>query len=67
MDDLVQTAKSLWGLWLMLIFVGIVAWVMWPGRKREMEDHARIPFEDPLDEPESPLEEAKRKRDGRED
>ncbi len=60
MDDVVQTAKSFWGLWLMLIFVGIVVWVMWPGRKREMDEHARIPFEDPLDEPE-------RKRDGRED
>jgi cytochrome c oxidase cbb3-type subunit IV len=60
MDDLVQTLKSLWGLWLMLIFVGIVVWVMWPGRKREMDDHARIPFKDPLDDQE-------RKRDGRED
>jgi cbb3-type cytochrome oxidase subunit 3 len=34
----------------MLIFIGIVAWVFWPGRKREMEENARIPFEDQPDD-----------------
>ena len=62
MAELVQWAKTLWGLWLMLIFIGIVAYVMWPSRKREMAEHARIPLEDPLDESLS-----ERKRHGRED
>jgi len=44
----------------MLIFIGIVAYVMWPSRKREMAEHARIPLEDPLDDSE-------RKKHGRED
>lgn len=45
MDEIYAFFRSLWLLWLMLIFIGIVAWVFWPGRKREMERHARIPFE----------------------
>lgn len=60
MESLVEWAKALWGLWLMLIFLGIVAYVMWPGRKRQMDEHARIPLEDPLDDSE-------RKRNGRQD
>jgi cytochrome c oxidase cbb3-type subunit 4 len=60
MESLVEWAKALWGLWLMLVFLGIVAYVMWPGRKRTMDEHARIPLEDPLDESE-------RKRNGRQD
>jgi len=51
MDALVEWASALWGLWLMAIFVGIVAYVFWPGRKKKMEEHARIPLEDPLDDP----------------
>lgn len=50
MDTLVAWANTLWGLWLMLIFLGIVAYVFWPGRKREMDEHARIPLEDPLED-----------------
>jgi cytochrome c oxidase cbb3-type subunit 4 len=59
MDTLVEWAKALWGLWLMMIFIGIVAYVFWPGRKREMEEHARIPLEDPLEDLE--------RKDGRQD
>ena len=40
--------RPLWGLWLMLLFGAIIAWVMWPSKKRrkDMEEHARIPFRD---------------------
>ncbi|MDP2699566.1 cbb3-type cytochrome c oxidase subunit 3 [Thalassospira sp.] len=40
--------RPLWGLWLMIFFVGILAWALWPSKKRkqEMDDHARIPFKD---------------------
>lgn len=38
--------KSLWTVWLVLLFVGIVAWVYWPGQRKKMEAHARIPLED---------------------
>jgi len=46
MTELWADLRSLWVLWLMLLFVGIVAWVYWPSRRRraQMQDHANIPF-----------------------
>ena len=44
MDAVIDLARSLWGLWLMLLFVGIVVWTMWPSRKKKLEDQAKIPF-----------------------
>ena len=64
MDTLFEWAKALWGLWLMLIFLGIVAYALWPSRQREMEEHARIPFDDPADDLDPPDLE---KKDGRQD
>jgi|GEM_PF-1108094 len=66
MDTLFEWAKSFWGLWLMAIFIGICVYALWPSRKRqrEMEEHARIPLEDPADALERPTEE---KKDGRQD
>lgn len=49
MEELAEWANAIWGLWLMLIFLGIVAWVFWPGRKKSMEEHSRIPLEDQLE------------------
>lgn len=46
MDDIVNFFRSIWGLWLMAIFVGIVVWVMWPSRRKSLERHADIPLED---------------------
>lgn len=59
MNALVEWAQALWGLWLMIIFLGIVAYVFWPSRKQKMQEHARIPLEDPLDDTE--------REDGRKD
>ena len=66
MDTIVEWARALWGLWLMLIFLGIVAWALWPGRKRKMEEHARIPLDDPADELDR-ADALENKRDGRQD
>jgi cytochrome c oxidase cbb3-type subunit 4 len=46
MQGLVEFARSFWGLWLMLLFVGIVVWTMWPSRKKKLEDQAKIPFKE---------------------
>ena len=45
-----RTARKPLLLGLMALFVGIVIWVFWPSRRREMEDNARIPFRDEEDE-----------------
>ncbi|MDX1423153.1 MAG: cbb3-type cytochrome c oxidase subunit 3 [Kiloniellales bacterium] len=46
MDAFYESLRSLWVVWLIALFVGIVAWVYWPKRKREMEEHGRIPLKD---------------------
>ena len=43
---LLPVLKQFWGIWLMALFVGIVVWVFWPSRRKQMEDDARIPFRD---------------------
>lgn len=49
--ELSHFATDLWGLWLMLLFLGIVVWAFWPSRRRgeEMHDHAMIPFREERD------------------
>lgn len=44
MEELIVWAKSLWVVWLMLIFLGIVFWAFRPKNKRRFESDARIPF-----------------------
>lgn len=46
MDAILPALKGFWQVWLMLLFVGIVVWALWPGRQREMEENARIPLRD---------------------
>ena len=40
-----------WVVWLMLLFLGIVAWVFWPKNKQRIESYGMIPLadEDPKD------------------
>lgn len=45
-EEIYALARSLWLVWLMLLFVGIVAWAYWPKRKRKLEEHGRIPLRD---------------------
>jgi cytochrome c oxidase cbb3-type subunit 4 len=35
---------SLWQLWLVVLFVAIVAWAFWPKNKRRFERHGEIPL-----------------------
>ena len=46
MDAFYEFVRSLWVVWLMLIFLGIVAWAYWPGRRRRLQQHGNIPLED---------------------
>jgi|YNPMSStandDraft_1061717.scaffolds.fasta_scaffold01464_2 cytochrome c oxidase cbb3-type subunit 4 len=38
--------RQAWLLWFVLLFVGIVAWAFWPGNRRRLEAHGRIPLDD---------------------
>jgi cbb3-type cytochrome oxidase subunit 3 len=46
--ELSELARTWWSAWLMLLFVSIVVWALWPsaGRKEEMRRNAMIPFRD---------------------
>jgi cytochrome c oxidase cbb3-type subunit 4 len=51
LDSLHALLRPYWVVWMMALFLGIVAWALWPKRKAEMEQHARIPLEG--DDPDS--------------
>jgi cytochrome c oxidase cbb3-type subunit IV len=36
--------KSLWVVWFFLVFAGIVAWALWPSRRKRLEKHGEIPL-----------------------
>jgi cytochrome c oxidase cbb3-type subunit 4 len=48
LTELSELARTWWGAWLMLFFIGIVVWALWPSekRKRDMRRNALIPFRD---------------------
>ncbi len=48
MQSIVAFANEYWNLWLLIIFVGIVVWAIWPtkARNQQMKHAANIPFED---------------------
>ncbi len=46
MAELYETVRSLWVVWLMLLFLGIVFWAFRSKNKKRFEDDARIPFKD---------------------
>jgi len=50
LDTIVLHAKSLWVVWMMALFIGIVAWAFWPSRKQTFEAHGHIPLDDDDDE-----------------
>ena len=48
LHELLPHLKSLWTLWFFLVFVGIIAWTLWPGRRRTLESCGRLPLEEDL-------------------
>jgi cytochrome c oxidase cbb3-type subunit 4 len=44
LSALAEGLRSLWVVWLLLLFVGIVWWVYRPKNRQKFEDAARIPF-----------------------
>ncbi|HJS32653.1 MAG TPA: cbb3-type cytochrome c oxidase subunit 3 [Alphaproteobacteria bacterium] len=45
-ETLYPYLRSLWTVWFFALFVGIVAWALWPSRKSKLEEHGRIPLRD---------------------
>ncbi len=45
MSSILPVLRELWLVWLVLLFLGIVAWTFWPSRRDRLERHGRIPFD----------------------
>lgn len=46
MTEVAEFLRSIWGLWLMALFVGVVAWAFWPRNRKKFSDAAQIPLKD---------------------
>jgi len=46
MQEFYIILRELWLLWFMALFMGIVAWVYWPGRRSRLQEQAFIPLQD---------------------
>ena len=46
LQEISEFLRSLWGLWLMALFLGIVFWAFRPRNKAMMDDAAMIPLRD---------------------
>jgi cytochrome c oxidase cbb3-type subunit IV len=42
--EIYPVLRGIWVVWFMALFVGIVAWTVWPPRKKKLEDLGRIPL-----------------------
>lgn len=49
-NELSDFFRQFWGLWLMILFLGIVAWAYRPKNKDRFKDDAMIPFRDEDDQ-----------------
>ncbi|AEO49874.1 CcoQ/FixQ family Cbb3-type cytochrome c oxidase assembly chaperone [Rhodospirillum rubrum] len=50
LEHLADALRHLWGLWLMLIFAGIIFWAFRPRNKDRFEKYGAIPLRDDQDE-----------------
>ena len=46
LQEIVSFLRSFWTVWLMLLFVGIVAYALWPKNKARFDEASHIPFKD---------------------
>jgi len=46
LEAVVEFFRSLWGLWLMVLFLGIVVWAFRPKNKGRFESYGDIPLRD---------------------
>ncbi|MGQ0678032.1 MAG: cbb3-type cytochrome c oxidase subunit 3 [Rhodospirillales bacterium] len=52
-EELLGMARSLWTVWMTLIFAAIALWAFWPGNRARFDAAAQIPLRSDSD-PEAP-------------
>lgn len=38
--------RDYWGLWLMMLFIGLVLWALRPGNRKRFDEASQIPLRD---------------------
>ncbi len=51
MEDFAAFFRSAWVVWLMALFVAIVAWALWPSNRERFRRAAHIPLSDDDERP----------------
>lgn len=46
MSELYVWIRSLWMVWLFILFVGACVWAILPRNREKLEEQGRIPFKD---------------------
>ncbi|GGF72862.1 cbb3-type cytochrome oxidase subunit 3 [Terasakiella sp.] len=46
LDDIVSLARQLWVVWLLILFLGIIGFALWPRHKDRFDEAANIPLQD---------------------
>ncbi|MBI5120734.1 MAG: cbb3-type cytochrome c oxidase subunit 3 [Rhodospirillales bacterium] len=46
LQEFYEWARSLWTVWIFVVFIGIVAWSFWPKNKAKLEEYGNIPLKD---------------------
>lgn len=49
-DQFINVLRSLWGVWVMVFFCGIVLWAYWPKHRVAIESYGLIPLKDDANE-----------------
>ncbi len=44
--DVASFLRSLWGVWLILFFVGITLYAFWPANRARLQSYADMPLRD---------------------
>jgi len=47
-EILATVGGTAWGVWLMILFAGIIFWAFRPKNKKRFEDDGMIPFRDDM-------------------
>lgn len=55
MEDFTAFVRSAWVVWMMALFLGIVAWALWPSNRERFRRASRIPLSED-DRPAEPAE-----------
>ena len=46
LTEIHSTASALWVVWFFVLFGGVIAWAVWPNKRKQFSEAAQIPLRD---------------------